>query len=405
MKDKSKIIHLAVLFIILALALGLRINYIKTDTFTPLQYDAKYYDIMARQIADTGVVGYKSDKPNAYVTPGYPFFLAFMYKFFNASLDDIRFIQVLMSVLTIFVFYKLAMEYLRPGFALFAAFLMAIYPSSIYATGRILTEVIFTLLFALYFYIFILGLKKESKPLMFVSGVFFALSVFIRTTPLMFVVVAFGYFMIVNKKVKEYVKYGVVFIIPLFLVMMPWWIRNYMVYNQLVVFTTSSANPLLRGAEPYFIDAVDPIIRPYARHVDDLTRNALWKQEAIKEIKYGLSSNPVGYLKWFIFGKINYFWFNEWMTVKSSSILLISLGKIMHWVVVLVGWLGAALSAFKNKKDIHILALFLIYFTFIHVVYLTISRYSYPAIPIVIILAMYFIEYFYSLIERKIQHA
>lgn len=38
---------------------------------------------MARQFLDKGFLGYMSSRPNAYITPGYPLFLALIYKLYG----------------------------------------------------------------------------------------------------------------------------------------------------------------------------------------------------------------------------------------------------------------------------------------------------------------------------------
>lgn len=59
-------------------AFYIRIDFVKSVTHH-MPHDSVNYDIMVRQLLEKGVYAYKSEEPNAQVTPGYPLLMAGVY--------------------------------------------------------------------------------------------------------------------------------------------------------------------------------------------------------------------------------------------------------------------------------------------------------------------------------------
>lgn len=70
-KDKRPAIIIS-LVLIFILGAYLRFDFI-TSVKHNVTHDTKGYDILVRQLFDDGVYAYKDTKPNAQVTPGYPY--------------------------------------------------------------------------------------------------------------------------------------------------------------------------------------------------------------------------------------------------------------------------------------------------------------------------------------------
>ena len=77
---KATKIQWIALVLVLALGLGVRLWWISTNSPHNLTHDEIGYHEMTRQFLNKGFLGYYSNKPNAFVTPGYPLFLAAVYK-------------------------------------------------------------------------------------------------------------------------------------------------------------------------------------------------------------------------------------------------------------------------------------------------------------------------------------
>ncbi|SDF05642.1 hypothetical protein SAMN04488542_10590 [Fontibacillus panacisegetis] len=91
------------IYVVLAVALALRVYYIVTTTFPPLVGDAFGYDKMAKQFLETGVLGYLESTANSFVMPGFPVLLSMVYLVFGTNLIWFQLLQVIFSVSTIAV--------------------------------------------------------------------------------------------------------------------------------------------------------------------------------------------------------------------------------------------------------------------------------------------------------------
>jgi 4-amino-4-deoxy-L-arabinose transferase-like glycosyltransferase len=270
------------LSLILLLALFLRLYFLFTVPQPPLIHDAHNYDVMARQFLEKGFLGYASAKPNAYVTPGYPLFLALIYAISGYSEESplmlVRIIQVIISVLTIFLLYLLAKETAGRRTALLTAFFASIYLVSIWVPTLILTEALYTFFFILYLYIQMAALNRKSMPLNFAAGIILALAVLVRPLIAPLIILPYVYYYI-KERDRFYIKSFFINAAGFVIVMLPWWIRNLASLNRPIIFATQE-DPLLRGTYPYEI-GVENI--PYSNQ----------KEEAIKRLIFSLSNKRV----------------------------------------------------------------------------------------------------------------
>lgn len=64
------------LFLIMAIALYLRLHYVLEAEYPPLEWDQLEYTKTAVQLLDKSIFAYRDTMPNSLVTPGFPLFLA-----------------------------------------------------------------------------------------------------------------------------------------------------------------------------------------------------------------------------------------------------------------------------------------------------------------------------------------
>lgn len=364
---------------ILLLSLVLRLYYLFNTTHPPIAYDAYNYDIMARQFLEKGFLGYRSSTPNAYTTPGYPLFLALLYKIFGyangSPLTGVRVVQIILSTLTIYLLYLTAKLISGKRAALLSAFFFSIYLIGMWVPTLILTETLYTFLFMLYLYIQIIAINKKSFHMNFIAGVILALAVLVRPliAPLMILPYAYYYFKDKAKdkaKDKFYIKGFLLNAAGFTIIMLPWWIRNFVLFNKIILFATQ-ADPLLRGTYPYDIGISEmPLINQ--------------KEEAIRRIKEGFTKQPLYYLKWYTLGKFDYLFFKLYYYVDEKVTLFASLLPI-HYLYVWLGWIGVVFASIN--KNIRLIALYIILITMANLVFVATSRYSYPIMPLLIMLS------------------
>ncbi|MNW43243.1 hypothetical protein D3C74_204380 [compost metagenome] len=386
------------IYVVLAVALALRVYYIVTTTFPPLVGDAFGYDKMAKQFLETGVLGYLESTPNSFVMPGFPVLLSIVYLVFGTNLIWFQLLQVIFSVSTIAVIYKIAQKFMKEIYCILTAAIMAIYPSFIYANGLLLTEVSFTLLTALFLWLLWLGVESGRKVHFVLSGVCLGLSVMFRPTLSTLIVPIIVYF-IMQVPSRKRIWQAILYVgLSSFVIVMPWWIRNFLLYDKLVLFTSSSGNPMLWGVHPYLIGVPDTFEAIYKLNADELTRNGLWSAKA-KEMFADQMHNGL-FIKWFIFGKLNYFWRLPWVENGEIAHLLEKLRNPLHLILVIGGWMGIWLSVIR-RSPLQWIAVFMISYTILHQVMLAIPRYAFPVMPYVILMFVYLLSSTEDLLSRR----
>lgn len=367
--------------LIFAAALFLRLRAV---LYIPYSFsdDALNYDRMARQFLDTGVLGYMSDKPNAYITPGYPLFLSLIYRFFGyaqaSPFVQVRIIQAVLGAITCALTAGIAEKLFSRKAAVIASFAAAAYPTFVWAPGLLLTEVLHAFLLVAYIYVQIHAFESKKGITFLLAGVIFAAAVMVRPAVFPFLLLPFllHYF---KERDAKILKLFLQTTVGVLIVMMPWWIRNYISLGKIVILATQAGNPLIAGVFPYFENI-------------DLTRYQVENQfaEGIRLALEGLLSNPFLYLKWYTVGKFNIIFGKMWLDIQDGGSFLGSL-QFLHYFIVVLGWLGAAFAIVKRK--INMVSAFLIVLTAVQLAFVPEPRYAYALMPLLIILAAQLTDY------------
>ncbi|MCR4436503.1 MAG: glycosyltransferase family 39 protein [Clostridiales bacterium] len=363
---------------ILIFAFSLRLYYLFKIPHPPLIFDAANYDAMAKQFLEKGFLGYASSKPNAFTTPGYPLFLALIYKIFGYSngspLTQVRIIQVALSTLTIGFLYLLGKQVSNGRTGLIAAFFSSIYLISLWVPTLILTETLYTFLFVLYLYLQVTAIKTRSGFLNFLTGAVLAAAVLVRPAVAPLIILPYVYYYMETRD-RTLIKNFLLNVCGFVLLMLPWWIRNVVTLKKLILFATQE-DPLLKGTYPYEEGIENaPLINQ--------------KQEAIRRLKEGFTTRPLYYLKWYTIGKFDFIFFKTFYYVDEKVTTLRWLLPL-HQFFVWFGWVGVFLSSVR--KEIKLIALYVFLLTLIQLVFVATSRYSYPIMQLLILLSAYIID-------------
>ncbi|MFS0838715.1 ArnT family glycosyltransferase [Paenibacillus sp. 1P03SA] len=390
------------IYLILLSALVLRLVYIFSNSFPPPVGDAMFYSRMANQFLETGILGYNQTEPNAYVTPGFPLLLSAVYAMFGADPLGFQLTQVAFSVLTVWVVYRIARKYLSETFSLIGAACMAVYPSFIYANGLLLTEATFTLLLASFLLVLLEGLQSGRRSTLTAAGVLLGMSVLVRPTPAVLVLPLAVYFARKLPSRKLIVQALMYVGFSSFIVVLPWWIRNFLLYGEPVLFSTSGNNPLLWGVHPYLIGWENTFQSIYQLNPSELERNALWGEKAKEMFQSQLPQ--ASFIEWFLMGKLNSFWKIPWVENGEIAHLLEKWRNPLHLLIVAGGWLGLTASVLR-KHSIALLALVVVVYTVMHQIMLPIPRYAYPIMPYIIILFCFGMNLLYDAANKRVKKA
>ena len=285
------------LIIIILVAFTLRIYAVNKVEYK-MEWDTLNYHNMAKNFLENGFLGYGigeiAKEPNAYITPGYPLFLSSIYGITDNGGEygvfAVKIVQALLGTFTVMLIFLIAKKV--GGFiaGIISAVFAVVYPSFLVVTAYHLTETLYNFVFCLYLYLQLISFEKNNKYMHLFTGFIFGIVVMVRPTifPLFFVIYLIE--LLWNRK-REYVKYFIYFTIGLLIIMIPWWIRNYLITDRFILLCTQAGNPLIGGAYPPGFSG-------------DMHVGGNQLKEGIKIIINGFINHPYEYIKWFTIGKL-----------------------------------------------------------------------------------------------------
>lgn len=309
---------------------------------------------------------------------GYPLYLAIFY-FFNFDNSSIFLSQIFLSVINIVLVWKI-MELvgINKKIIIFILVIFTLYPGNIYNINRLLTENLFTTLFLTFLFFWYTWINKKKYIYLVISSIFLTMSIFVRGSSLPFLFLSIMYILIYS---KEKIKSMIYLMNPFILMMIPWIIRNYLVFNKFYVLTLAGENPKIWGAMPYYLD------------MDSANGKTLSEL-----ICSSLSINSFLFIRWRVFGFFNYMFRNVW----DESIRHEYLGELLfiHYFVIFSVLLIPIIFYKKDKKTLFLGGIVLGWIILL-LPYHALPRYIFPIIPLLFILLGEEIQIICKSIQKK----
>jgi 4-amino-4-deoxy-L-arabinose transferase-like glycosyltransferase len=343
------------------------------------------YNKMVYQLLDEGVYGYApyktSVEPNAFTTPGYPLFLALCYKMFGyhdgqSPTVQIQAVQIAIQLGCSIMLYLIALQLFKKrsvGLLLMAGYL--IHPTLILTSSYLLTETLYGFFNLLFIYLLIDSINKQRRRTLFLAGATLAVCVLIRPAimPFLFLLIAYLYWMNRGKSPRQTIAAISCLVAGFTLLMLPWWIRNFITLHKMVWLAEQAGNPLLWGAFPN---------NPFPS-IDPLQDSSEMGKIAIQRIINGFKTEPLIYLEWYTWGKIKYLVTDVF---PGGAFITKGVFQVTHIVMVLLGVMGLIVAFVKKQRSTGvILALFFLTNVVVYLPFAPVSRYFYSALPLCLI--------------------
>lgn len=374
--ERSDWIFITFIFI---LALGGGFAYLEFGyLFPPQSGDSFYYNTAALNLVKSE--GFPSEKIFALRGPGYPFFLAGIYKIFGENnYWVVRIFQIfILAGLGILVFLiGRSFLNLSLAFAFLASATLVLWPYFIVWTSLILTEILFIFFFILSVF-FLLKLQKTLllKYSLF-SGLVLGLATLIRPEILFLPIWLFFLWFFFERKtqnLKIIFRRQVLVIIIFILLIVPWLTRNVVLFQTPLPHLTFSRWSDEPGEEQKNL--------------------LLYLQEKVGE-------KPILTIK-----NIIYFWNPGAQGLRAQAILekypwvsyLFLIYKILFFVILVAAF---ATLIFTQKKRFFLFWGTIFYYWIIHGLIFPSPRHTLPVIPLVILLAWLSIERLYRSLRKK----
>lgn len=386
-----------VLLIILAVAAYFRVDFIRSVAHG-MSHDAKNYSAMARQLLEQGIYGYDSRDPNAYVTPGYPLFLAAIFRIVGYQQRDplpwVRFAQILLSMLTIIMLFRLSCRIAGRAAGLLAAAISAVYPPFIWANGAILTEVLATFLLVGYLLWQHIAIRRQSLLHAWIAGLWLGLTVLVRPEFLPALFAVYGYFWLA--RIENRRRLLLMFstgLLGIILILMPWWIRNAVTLHRFIPLATQT-NPLMAGTYPnnQFSDGMG---------VD--TQGKTEKEIALERIRVGFTQHPRLFTWWYTFGKLKYTYGEMYAGGGYQPFYLVfPHERDLHKALVWLGVLALLAGGLQRRREVNYISVSLVLMSIIRLAFVPEFRYNFEEMPMLVLLdSIFLVQWVMMLFPEK----
>lgn len=312
-----------IIFIVAGIALRLAIIFTTKSHISPELFE--YEDVIQNLLSGKGFVYYNEKFQTNYYAAIHPLFtlLCFgIYLVTQHSFLALEVFQILISMATGYLIYRMGKETFNEEAGLVAAMLTIFHPGQIiYSTIKIMSPVLDTFFFVLVTF-WILKTKKDPKLRNFILlGIFVGLGTLARGTLIVCLPIAIIYYLLVLslKKVQIFKKISLIFLFAL-IVLSPWWIRNYFIFKTPVYMTTESMgytlwvgfNEKATGTlytlegKTQWEECPQELKKRILSQKDEIAQQSIFRKEALSFIQRNPIKSLILYLK-----RVLYFW---WFT-------------------------------------------------------------------------------------------
>jgi len=433
---KSKDQTTKTLFIIVSAAILIRLAFgliFFAENGTSSFGDDWDYISYAKNILDQGISVPDISKLHSnshLVGPGFPLILSVLFYIFGENYLIVILLNVLVSSLSVILIFYIGKEVFNKQVGLMAAGWSAFYFLFIRYIPTVLKEVWVAFLFPLAVYLFILETKRDGiswKSIFFILAYSFLIHMderYFVYFPL--ITIFFLYLDRINW--RNGVKKATLFFVTVCVLMIPWLIRNYYVYNHRIVILTE------RTAK--FTDKIfgyDSELSHYGKKAKKYSQFE-WKESMIDDIlegkeikglsgkrykrlqaglKYGLIPHAHTNLeKWYTGFKE--FWrpcrvnagyigsgfrFERPWSLRSNLIRGITYGLLLPFLVIGI----FLIFKYRDRRGIFLVTLIFVH-SFMHIVLgYTRNRYRIPIDAFIIIIAFYSLLQLYTLLKNRVR--
>lgn len=299
-------------------------------------YDEYDYLRFADHLVEKGMYSMHGDESSAYRPPGYPVLEAAVLlpaKWLglprSVPLVILRIINYLALILSAFLLYRLVCMRAGAIGGLLAAIMLIGYPLNFFTAGTLypqtlalfLLVVMLTLLF---------GKKEHTSRDYFVLGLVVSVAVLVVPSFIFTLLIICGWLFLTQ--VKERIKPVVLVLVGSAILICPWIVRNYLVFDTFVFISTNSGVNLLLGNSENTgpnsgvnVDLSRYEMEAETRGLGELERNKFYTKKAVEYIL----DNKAAAFKLYVLKFLNYFNFRNNLATASAE-------STARWLIMLV---------------------------------------------------------------------
>ncbi len=198
--------------------------------------------------------------PSIFRTPVYPSFIAVIYSIFGKFPQAVLLFQYLLDSLTaIFVVLIFFRIFRNSKYSYVAGFIYAISPFAIFYSNMILTETLFTFLLAIVVYCFVTFLQNQQRRYLVLSSLLLGIATLCRPITLYLPILLMPFVFSMGYKFKAKLVSCMIFLMIFYIVLIPWYMKNYKEYDRLTLSTVSDLNIFMSFAPEVLMIKDNPL--------------------------------------------------------------------------------------------------------------------------------------------------
>lgn len=381
--------------VVLVLAMVLRLLWAVLVPMRPVS-DSFAYDLLARNLAAGHGYCFVPGDPSAYWPVGTSAVAGLCYAVFGDTYAPIVALNLLAGVAIVWLAMVLARRWFGAGPAVLAGYLLACWPLMIQFTTVLASELWFSVLMLASLALWLTHAHTRRAMVVRIvgTGVLLAAAAYVRPTALLLPAVYAVIVMVSRREVWRPAWQGAAVAGVMALLILPWTVRNYRVFGEVVVISANSGANLWMGNNPYSVGRPQQIPAfpglneaKRDKELGALARAFVWEHPdraawlLVKKAKSLHDRETIGVA-----------WNQEGLTERYGAGVLLPLraGSTLYWYAMLVlGVAGTVVLCWRVGwwAAGHPALLLWGYFTGIHVVIVADDRYHMPSVPLVGMLA------------------
>lgn len=364
-------------------------------------FDATMYEAIGNNLATSFKYCDIQGKETVIYTPGYPLFIAAVYWFTGRHYFNVRVAQSLVNSLMVLIIFFIAKRVFNRRTAYLSAIISMLYPFFIYNCGELLRETLYSFILALSVLSLLRVIDNFSSKRIAISGICLGFTFMVKPVLAFFPLLVFLWLLFYRDrlKLKKTIWLMVVYCFTILLVMLPWVVRNGMVFHKFIPTAQMGGwtlwvgnNPRATGGGEAYHDPV--ILEKYDNWTE---RDKAYKDEALKYIK----NNPARFLKLSIKKLIQLYKIMPISNIYEGTNDRNKIISILSYGVLFPFFIAGLFLNLKTGRESIIIYFVLALNTVIHMVFPAMIRYRLPAEPYIIMFASSAIVFFSDKILRK----
>jgi 4-amino-4-deoxy-L-arabinose transferase-like glycosyltransferase len=342
-----------------------------------------------------------------YYNPLYPYFMSFVYFIFGVNPQAVKIVQSILGVFTCFLVYLIGKKVFGQKVGLVSLLFSTMYGVFLAYEGTILIETLSCFLITLSLFL----LLNPSFRRLSLAGISLGLASLTRANALIFIPFIFCWMMVEVNEPKRRItaKFGLL-LLSLFFTILPVTIRNYIASGKFVLISTNGPINFWMGNNRYANGQYYTPTLPFqVTHAERIQQEVKEKgnKAYLEDVLDFARKEPLSYIKLQLKKFLLFFGTDE-IANNTSYEWTRSIASVLRLPFIIdfsiigpLGLMGLFFSLYKRKFGVWLLILFLFAYSISTTIFLVLSRYQLPVVPVFCVFSGFGLFSIYECLKKK----